>query len=223
MRGSTAAAVMSTIALASCGGEDPTSPRGVREREPVELRGAPDVPQSDSTPSKGLPCDAQEGVVRACGAATDNYKASFNEDPTVPERRTWLAIHELEVDGNRYSLAKRHPLVVDEVVLERDDGGRATVRVRSDGPEPVTLRVGPQEGLWGPLLTLGEAPIPAGDDVAVDLVVTVDGDVHVLALRYRRDESLATADDDSLEHRGPGGRWLVSGQQTATNLELGWE
>lgn len=210
--------------LAACAsGGDPTAPREVREREPVADPAAPVLPQDEDAPTKGIPCGEQEGSVRACGAATDNYKASFNEDPAAPERRTWLAIHELELDGARYAPSGDHPLTVGELTLHSDGGGQATVTVRAPGGEPVTLRVGPQEGLWGPLLTLPEAPIAPGDDVAVDLVVTVDGDERVLELGYRRDEQLATAPKSSLEHGGPGGRWYVAGRPTATNLELGWE
>lgn len=212
------------LALAGCGtGTDPTQPREVRPREPVELDGAPAVPRDPATPSRGLPCAEQDGTVRACGAATDNYKASFNEDPSAREHRTWLAIHGLEVDGTMYALSGEHPLTGAEVTLAAEDGRRATVTVTADRGARATLRTGPQEGLWGPLLTLDESPIQPENDVAVDLEVTVDGDVHVLELLYRRDEALATADEDSLEHGGPGGRWIVAGRPTATNLELGWE
>lgn len=211
--------------LAGCGGEDPTAPRATRTIEPIGS--APDSvakQRDDGAPTRGIPCDAQHGSLRLCGAATDNYKASYNADPDAPERRSWLAIHELDVNGARYELVGGQDLLPATVSMRPVNGG-APIEVRArviEGPATVDLRVGPQRGLWGPLLTLDDAQVDAKHPITVELRVA--GDTRVAArVRYVRDERLATAPKDSLEHGGPGGRWYLEDLPTGTNLELGWE
>ncbi len=221
------------VAACSPGGGDPTAPRDVRtiETEPAPASVASE--RDAAAPSRGLPCDVQldrddPPALGLCGAATDNYKASYNDDPDAIELRTWLAIHQLQLDGERWQPVAGTPLTAAKVVLERADGapGTRTVTVSVvDGPGAnVVVRTGPQHGLWGPLLTIDSRA--ALEDAPVTVRIDVDGDgdagrsVQVL---YRRDDQLADAPPDSLEHNGPGGRWVVAGMKTATNVELGWE
>lgn len=213
--------------MAGCGAADPTAPRPARTVTPAAA--APEqVPreQERGSPTRGLACTIQRGAMRLCGASTDNYKATFNADPTAPEPRTWLAIHELELHGQRYRAAEGQPLQPEAVRMEAIDGG-AEVEVVADvldGPATVGLRVGPQQGLWGPLLRLDDEQVRDDAPIVVELRVQGDGaEAAAVRVTYVRDEQLADASPDSLEHGGPGGRWLVDGTPTATNLELGWE
>lgn len=221
------ALVVTILVVGGCGGADPAEPRPVREKKPAGT--APDkVPdvQEQGAPTKGLACSAQRGAMRLCGASTDNYKASFNAHPDAPERRTWLAIDELELDGRRYRVAEGQPLQPEAVRLEPVDGDGDELEVVPEvleGPATVALRVGPQLGLWGPLLTLEDDQVSADAKIVVELRVRGGADDASVRLEYVRDDELADAPADSLEHGGPGGRWLVDGTATATNLELGWE
>lgn len=222
----TAVAILGVF-VAGCGEADPTEPRPVRVVDPV---GEPPAPTPDArdedAPTRGLPCDSQGGSLRLCGASTDNYKASFNADPNAPESRTWLAVHELELNGTRYEVVAGQELQPQSVRLRSVDDGDEEVQVVSElveGPASVSLRVGPQLGLWGPLITLDDDQVVAGSKVIVHLRI-VDGPASaVVRLEYVRDDELANAPSESLEHGGPGGRWHVAGIPTATNLELGWE
>lgn len=213
--------------LAGCGGADPTEPRPVQKAEPVGTvpERVPDE-QERGAPTRGLACEVQPGPMRLCGASTDNYKASFNADPDEPERRTWLAIHELELDGRRYRVEEGQPLQPEVARLEAVDGdgdGIEVVPELIEGPATVALRVGPQQGLWGPLLTLEHDQVTADAKIVLELRVRGSDTAASVRLEYVRDEELAEAPAGSLEHGGPGGRWLVDGIPTATNLELGWE
>jgi hypothetical protein len=216
------------VIAAGCGGTDPTAPRDVRPIEAQELPGAPQVDQDEAAPSRGLPCDAQDGEqARLCGAATDNYKASFNERPEDGDARTWLAIHELELDGTRYLPEPGQPLTGQTLALRSGDGDQVTVRasIESGPGRTIVIRFGPQQGLWGPLLTIEQRPLSPGDVVVVRLLVEDDegSQLATTDVEYRHDPVIADAPADSLEHLGPGGRWFVAGTATGTNVELGWE
>ncbi len=218
--------LLTCAALTGCGGgDDPTAPRAVRPVDPPAPvpESVPDAREPEA-PTRGLACSVQAAPLRLCGAATDNYKASFNEDPDAPERRTWLAVHELELDGRRYRVVDGQELAQDTVRLREVDGTRIvelSPSVSAGGGE-VRMRIGPQRGLWGPLLTLEDAQV--GADEAVTVLLDVVGDPATrVELTYARDDALASAEPGSLEYGGPGGRWAVDGTTTATNLELGWE
>lgn len=216
---------------AGCGGDDPTEPRDVRPVEPVQPTERTPAATDQDAPTRGLPCEEQPGALRLCGAATDNYKASFNEDPQAPELRTWLAVHELELDGQRYQAAPGQELVQEtvELVAVEADAEPRTVRlaVRAvDGPAgTLQFRIGPQRGLWGPLLQLADRERLKEQPVVVELSVASPADAAGPTLRvtYEHDPQLADVPADHLEHGGPGGRWHVDGMPTGTNLELGWE
>ena len=168
------------------------------------------------------------------GVATDNYKAAFNEDPSLPELRTWLAIENVKRNGTTYT----HTVdagddgfaLVESARLESADGERllATATVTDPGQSGATVvtRSGPQEGRWGPLLTL---PAQMTEDAELTTVCirfrrpNEQQPVGEVCAEYQYDEALATAPEDSLEHNGPGGRWYIDGQATLTNLESGWE
>lgn len=223
----TAPLVLASLLLfGACGGSDadPTEPREVRPVETEPAVAPQPVPQDPATPSRGLPCSEQNGALRLCGAATDNYKASFNEDPDAPEARTWLAVHELELDGVRYVIAPGQELVEETLRLRSDAGDEVELAatIRSGQATALVLRNGPQQGLWGPLLTIGETPLPADAVIVVDLRI-VGSDANPVTVAYRHDPTLADPPTESLERGGPGGRWHIAGVPTATNLELGWE
>jgi hypothetical protein len=229
-------AVMIALVLgAGCGNaEDPTAPREVRTIEPVEAPATSEPAaqaRDEQSPTKGIPCAAQLDAgekLALCGAATDNYKASFNADPDVPERRTWLAAYQLQVGDVRWQPVDGAALASDELAFERVDGEpgslQATVEI-IDGPgSSVQLRSGPQRGLWGPLLTIDSVDTLRDAPVTVRVVARDDeGSEQTADVTYRFDEVLAAAPASSLEHNGPGGRWHVAGIATTTNLELGWE
>jgi hypothetical protein len=219
------ALALATVGASGCGGEDPTSPRDVRR---VDVDATAPASVSDEAepdaPTRGLACAVQEAPLRLCGAATDNYKASFNEDPDAPERRTWLAVYELEFDGRRFRVVEGQKLVQDTVRLQVV-GGDEIIELSpivTDGAGEARMRIGPQRGLWGPLLTLEDAPVD-GDSPVTVVLEQVDDPEQRVTLTYARDDGLAAAPRSSLEHGGPGGRWSVDGSMTATNLELGWE
>lgn len=219
--------IVAVLMLGGCSGSDPAEPRPAREVEPAGTvpERVPDEWERGA-PTRGLACSVQRGSMRLCGASTDNYKASFNARPDEPERRTWLAIDELELDGRRYRVAEGQPLQAEAVRLVPVDGRGDAVEVvleLLEGPATVALRVGPQLGLWGPLLTLERDQVPEDAEIVVELRVRGGTDDASVRLEYVRDEDLAEVPADSLEHGGPGGRWLVDGTPTATNLELGWE
>lgn len=170
-------------------------------------------------------------AIRLVDAGTDNYKASFNADPEVPERRTWLTIEAVEVDGVRWKPTasefgpKGEARFADDVNLTaRSASRRATLRVVSGPAQLLRFRLGPQAGRWGPLLEITSAEDLGARPVEVEMSVAGEGGKpRRLRLTYRRDPSLARAPTDSLEHNGPGGRWVVAGLATRTNVELGWE
>jgi hypothetical protein len=222
-----ASLTLAVLTASGCGGSDPTEPRPVRETKPAGTApaGVPAKRETDA-PTRGLACDVQSSAVKLCGAATDNYKASFNADPSAPERRSWLAIYELEVRGKRYKVAAGQKLVPPSVKLVSLRGAGNEVDVTSkvvSGPASVAMRVGPQVGLWGPLVTLDDNTAPPDSKIVIELTVAGSGKNAVTRVEYVRDPSLIAAPKDSLEYGGPGGRWRVDGFQTATNLELGWE
>ena len=191
-------------------------------------RTTPQTQGNDGTTKEPPPiplpgCVPVKSPVQLCAAWTDNYKASFNDDPDVPEGRTWLAIKHLRRGGKDLSP------VAAEQIQERPDlcragvqscvGSTATLNIQR-GRELVqlaTFRVGPQPDQWGPLLQLYR-PLRAGERVVVAL--EQEGKAGLL-LEYRYDPSIAKAAPGSLEFNGPGGRWYIGGIHTPTNVELG--
>lgn len=236
---------VSLLVVGCGGGEDPTAPREVREAKPQPAPPTVVDEVDEESPSRGLSCTVQvDEPLGLCGAATDNYKASFNEDPDAPELRTWLALHELELDGRRYEPIPGDEVTVPEVLLRavRDDAvaetdagtgaadgpDRLVAAARiTDGPaDIISWRVGPQRGLWGVLLQLRDSTSLADEPVRVEIQVRERTDGPVLAattVTYEHESAFANASPDSLERNGPAGRWHVAGAATATNLELGWE
>ncbi len=184
-----------------------------------------------------------DGAVRLVDVATDNYKASFNEDPSVTELRTWLAIRAIEVEGVRYVLADPPPVgeavFAEAMTLEQAAdavaGGSLPRQLDVsahviDGPgASIQLRAGPQDGRWGPLLVIAGRDELEQAPVMVELRLSpldepgADLSLPTVELAYAFDAGIAAAPASSLEHNGPGGRWQVAGQPTVTNLEEGWE
>lgn len=219
--------------MATACGDDPTAPREVRTIEPEPAPAHVTEDRDENSPSRGLPCDVQLAAdpppgIGLCGASTDNYKAAYNADPAAPERRTWLAFHQLLADDELYQPVADTPLTAEQVDLERADGAtgtrRASVQVIGGPGEDVAFRTGPQLGLWGVLLTIESVEALEPEPVRIRITIDdPDSNPRTVEVEYRHDPELATAPSDSLEHNGPAGRWHVAGIATATNLELGWE
>lgn len=219
--------LVAAAVLAGCDGRD------TRDRPPAS--GAGTVPGAAGEPEPEAPA-APNAPVRLIGVATDNYKASFNEDPEAPELRTWLSIRELEVAGVRWRLpaqvtAAEQASFGESVALEPVAGGPASANVTVEpGTGPIAtlqMRMGPQEGRWGPLLLISSREALTRAPATARLIVTIASGPrrsrHALALTYVRDPELTAAPEDSLEHNGPGGRWQVAGTATVTNVEAGLE
>jgi len=178
----------------------------------------------------GLGCSAQPGRLRLCSVRTDNYKDCYNAPDTVRENRSWLNWHTVWARGATYGKLPGSPQFGQRVRVTRLRGStrmprRAfiTVRPRTSGVSLVNLRVGPPSVLWGALLHLADPATLESqpEQVAIRLHAT-DGTVLARTVaQYRYDAGIASAAPGTLEANGPGGRWIVNGVATATDVELG--
>ena len=152
---------------------------------------------------------------------TDNYKASFNPDPSKPELRTWLAMQRVEVAGTTWApVAPRSIQVVSggTVVVQGADGraGRLVVRTTS-GPfgsplvriDPVSASSG---GRWGILAAVTDRGTLRTTPGVVALTLLVGSqEFGAGVVEYRYDAKFANAPAGNIEFNGPGGRWFVGG------------
>ena len=160
---------------------------------------------------------------------TDNYKASYNADPSQPELRTWLAMKHVSVAGTRWQPVVPSAIQVVsggsvDVVAADGRSGRLVAQVTS-GPfgsplwrmDPASASSG---GRWGVLATLTDRQTHAMTPAIVQLTLFVGTEEFGAGyVEYRRDATLAAAPSSSIEHNGPGGRWYVGGIATRTQEE----
>lgn len=176
-----------------------------------------------------VPASAAAEVLRIEDPITDNYKASFNADPSKPELRTWLAWQAVAAAGTRWRpiAPSNFQFTNGSVAVNAEDGRSGTLDVRVlSGPmsSPVLVRTDATNaasgGRWGPLGTLTDRDALRSSPAQLGLSLVVDGTVLATgSISYRHDAALAAAPAGHLEYNGPGGRWFVGSTATRTNEE----
>lgn len=158
---------------------------------------------------------------------TDNYKASYNDDPTRVELRTWLAMRAITVDAATWRPALPRVISfssVGSIALVSSDGRVGTLTVElASGPMASLPQVrfdpldAPSAGRWGPFGAIVSRDLLAAAPAVFELSLTAEGRVvGVGTLSYRHDRLLADAPGGDIEHNGPGGRWYVGPTATRT-------
>ncbi len=177
------------------------------------------------------PAGAAPSAMRLDDPITDNYKASYNADPSVPESRTWLSMRSVTAAGTTWRPADPSSIVVTSggaIALHGDDGRAATLRAQlADGSftSPLLMRSDPTTaesgGRWGPLVTLADrSALRATPGRFTFALIAADGSQLAGGnVTYRYDAALAGAASSSIEYNGPGGRWWVGYSRTRTNWE----
>lgn len=196
-----AAAVCAAVLLGACGDDGPAAP------------GATDADE--------VPVVATPGPLSLVDPVTDNYKACYNADPDAPEPRTWLTLAAVEVDGVRYADPPDGVRSIEDgLPLTAPDGTQATLRASADDAA-ATVALRAQARRFGPLITVADLATLPSAPVTVEVVLEVDGDAVATArVAYRHDpEVVAAAGPGTLEHNGPGGRWVVAEEATPMNWE----
>lgn len=160
---------------------------------------------------------------------TDNYKASFNADPSKPELRTWLAWRAVAAGGTswRPTAPASFQFTQGAVAVNADDGrsGTLTVRVVSGSmSSPVLVRTdattAASGGRWGPLGTVGDRDALRAAPAQLALALVVEGrELAAGVISYRYDATLAGVAPGHIEYNGPGGRWWVGSTATRTQEE----
>jgi hypothetical protein len=154
---------------------------------------------------------------------TDNYKASYNDDPSQPELRTWFALRTITAGATTWKPAEPDSIsvVAPSVAVEGADGrsGELTASTSSGPLEAPELRIDPTSadsgGRWGVLVALSDRDALRGARGVVSLTLRVDGaTLAVGTVDYRYDASITSADPGDIEDNGPGGRWFVGGVAT---------
>lgn len=161
---------------------------------------------------------------------TDNYKASYNADPSKPELRTWLAMQRIVVAGTTWQPVVPSAISVvsgGSVDVMAADGrsGRLVAQVAS-GPfgNPPLWRIDPASassgGRWGILATVSDRQALATTPARVQLTLFVGTEAFGTGLlEYRYDAKFANAAPGNIEYNGPGGRWYVGGVATRSQEE----
>ncbi|MCB0878047.1 MAG: hypothetical protein KDC46_03605 [Thermoleophilia bacterium] len=160
---------------------------------------------------------------------TDNYKASYNADPSAPERRTWLSMRSVTAAGTTWRPAEPGSIVVTSggsVAVTGSDGRSATLTfATASGPVGTPLvRVDPtgaqSGGRWGPLVTVTDQATLRGTPGVLEFTLASGGATLATgSVSYRYDSQLANVASDHIEYNGPGGRWWVGATRTRTNWE----
>jgi hypothetical protein len=161
------------------------------------------------------------------GPITDNYKARFNADPNVVERRTWLSMRSVTI-GTAVFTPEVGQAQFTQSLRVRDSRNRvrvATMAMSGANGQILTWRndaaVGASQNRFGPLIQLRAKATPATGNVRVVISFRTLAGALVAAkiATYRYDQALANAPARSLEWNGPGGRWFVGSVATRTNVE----
>jgi hypothetical protein len=157
---------------------------------------------------------------------TDNYKASYNADPSEPERRTWLAMTQLVAGGTTWTPSDRSDVGIGDLAVTAADGRTGSLHAQgvsgtfADYLWRVDALDADSGGRWGPRPTMWDPATTRSSPVLFNLTLTVGGSVLARGrVSYRWDSAIAGAPSSSLEYNGPGGRWFVGGSRTRTDQE----
>jgi hypothetical protein len=160
---------------------------------------------------------------------TDNYKASFNDDPSQPELRTWLAMHAITADGTTWEPADPASIVVSgsNIDVQGADGRSGLFGVFTGGgplSDPPEIRIDPPDaesrGQWGVLVSLTDRDALQATPGVIRFSLSVgDAVIAVGTVEYRHDASIMANDPGDIEDNGPGGRWFVGGIATRMNWD----
>jgi uncharacterized repeat protein (TIGR01451 family) len=154
---------------------------------------------------------------------TDNYKAIWNADPSIQERRTWLALTSVTTGGVTYKpsvVPNTFRFTADQAVTG-SDGSTATVTITADPAQVRSQYIRTDSnGSWGPLIelvnpaALKTAPVPVTLSLVRQGVVVASGTAE-----YRYDATVASAAPGTREYNSPGGRFWIGCVPT----RLDWE
>lgn len=177
-----------------------------------------------------LPVAASAEVLSIEDPVTDNYKASYNEDPSKTELRTWLSLRTIVASGTTWAPTPPDSITVTAggaIAVTSADGRTGTLTVRFDAGPIASLSMRSDSldvdshGKWGPLVTITSRSALQSAPARFTLTLT-DSDGATIAtggVSYRYDSAVANVASDSIEYNGPGGRWYVG----ATATRLNWE
>lgn len=158
------------------------------------------------------------------GAVSDNYKASYNADPSAAERRTWLSFDSISAAGTTWAPSRPASITftgATSIAVASADGRSGTLALRlTRGTLSIPQFRSDPEGRWGPFGASADPGTLEGTPVLVHLTLATGaatlatGDVE-----YRWLAAFANAEPGHLEHNGPGGRWYVGGRGIRTDWE----
>ena len=163
------------------------------------------------------------GTLTINDPVTDNYKAIWNADPSIQERRTWLALSSVTVNGISYrptTIPQSFRFTADQAVTG-SDGSTATVTITTDRAEVSGQSIRTDTtGTWGPLIELANPATLKTNPVEVTLSLVRNGVVVATGRAdYRYDEFVATAAPGTREYNSPGGRFWIG----CTPTRLDWQ
>jgi len=177
-----------------------------------------------------LPASARAAeTLTVTGAVTDNYKASYNADPSARELRTWLSMDSVGAAGTAWAPA--HPAAItftsDSLAVVGADGRNGSlamtitqgVPAADRKPTAAAFRVDPS-GRWGSFLALGEPMNMEQAPHVVRWTLTVAGTaIATGAVEYRNEHAFDQLAAGALEYNGPEGRWFIGGHGIRTAAE----
>lgn len=161
------------------------------------------------------------------GGYSDNYKASFNSDPSIRELRTWMSFDRIRGAGTTWAPATPGSITFaqSQTVLSADGrSAQLTVTSTSANIASVFIRTDPPTTTtavrWGPLVTLRSPIGPGNAKARIGLSLTSGGSLLATGvLDYWATSFSGTG--SSIEANGPNGRWRVSGYPLFTDWETG--
>lgn len=171
------------------------------------------------------PTPSSAATIQVHDPITDNYKASYNADPSRPELRTWFSARHFVAAGTTWRPSSPDEIAVGSSALQLHaaDGRSAwlSARVTAGPVASIFTRVDPTHvasgGRWGLLIALSDRAALAANPVSIALTMTSGtATVATGVVEYRRDAALASVTPGHLEFNGPGGRWYVGGVATRT-------
>lgn len=166
------------------------------------------------------PGSARAATLSIENGISDNYKASYNADPTAPESRTWLSMDRIHAAGTTWRPAI--PAAISftaPLALTGADGRSASLSLRivRGRLATTTLRFDP-DGRWGPLVTIADRSTLAASPPRLGLILAADATTLATGVVDYRPASFA-GPGSAIEQGGPGGRWFVGSQGLRTDWE----
>jgi len=172
---------------------------------------------------------AQASPLQLASPVTDNYKASYNADPSAPESRTWLSTGGIVADGLTFQVATlpadhAFTTAADGVDLIAPDGTTAHLTASTTSPNATgqgTFRVD-ADGRFGILVTVKDRSALSGSPILETLTLSEGAQIAgTTTVVYAYDPTVADVPASSIEFNGPGGRWLVGGAPTPLDWQVG--